>query len=217
MPITIEQLREDPSIFLLLERIQKEMREEANKRQHFYETIQETDKVEFINGEIIFQSPAKNKHFTAVLNLAKLLDTYVVIHNLGKIASEKCLISLTRNDYEPDICFFSNEKAQHFTPDQMQFPAPDLVVEVLSPSTKNYDYGIKMRDYAAHQIPEYWIIYPDQEHIEQYLLTANDTYELHIKAETGIVKSTTIKGFELPIRAIFDQQENLNFLKTLII
>ena len=99
----------------------------------------------------------------------------------------------------------------------MQFPAPDLVVEVLSPSTKNYDYGIKMRDYDAHQIPEYWIIYPDQEHIEQYLSTTNDTYELHIKAETGIVKSTTIKGFELPIRAIFDQQENLNFLKTLII
>ena len=39
MPITIEQLREDPSIFLLLERIQKEMREEANKRQHFKYTV----------------------------------------------------------------------------------------------------------------------------------------------------------------------------------
>lgn len=217
MPITIEQLREDPAIVLLLEQIQKEMREEANKRQHFYETIQETDKVEFINGEIIFQSPAKNKHFTAVLNLAKLLDTYVVIHSLGKIASEKCLISLTRNDYEPDICFFSNEKARHFTPDQMQFLAPDLVVEVLSPSTKKYDYDIKMRDYAAHQIPEYWIIDPDKEILEQYLLTINDTYELHIKAETGVLKSRVIKGFELPIRAIFDQQENLAFLKTLVV
>ena len=74
-----------------------------------------------------------------------------------------------------------------------------------------------MRDYAAHQIPEYWIIDPDQEHIEQYLLTINDTYELHIKAEIGILKSTTIKGFELPIRAIFDQQENLIFLKTLVV
>lgn len=216
MPVTIEQLREDPSIFLLLERIQKEMREEANKRQHFYETIQETDKVEFINGEIIFQSPAKNKHLDATFFLAQTFSVYVRLHSLGEVKVEKCLISLTRNDYEPDICFFSNEKAQHFTPDQMQFPAPDLVVEVLSPSTKNYDYGIKMRDYAAHQIPEYWIIDSDQEHIEQYLLTANDTYELHIKAETGIVKSTTIKGLELPIRAIFDQQENLNFLKTLL-
>lgn len=42
---------------------------------------------------------------------------------------EKATIGLTRNDYEPDICFFTAEKAAQFTEDQMIFPTPDFVVE----------------------------------------------------------------------------------------
>jgi Uma2 family endonuclease len=39
------------------------------------------------------------------------------------------MVSLTRNDYEPDVCFFGNDKAKNFTPKQAQFPAPDFIVK----------------------------------------------------------------------------------------
>ena len=113
------------------------------------------------------------------------------------------LIVLTRNDYEPDICFFRAEKAANFTPDQSKFPAPDLAVEVLSESTATVDRGIKFEDYAAHGVGEYWIVDPVAETIEQYLLQEG-VYRLAVKVKTGTIASAVVTGFEIPVRAVFD-------------
>jgi Uma2 family endonuclease len=126
------------------------------------------------------------------------------------------MISLTRNDYEPDVCFFSQAKAQHFVADQMRFPAPDFVVEVLSDSTEENDRGIKFDDYAAHGVVEYWIVDPGAETLEQYALQANGRYELSIKAMTGEVRSSAVPGFTIPVRAIFDEQEQRAALRAIV-
>ena len=101
-------------------------------------------------------------------NLVNLLRHFVVVNDLGEVFTEKALVCLTRNDYEPDVSFFGAEKAQEIDRDTMQFPAPDLVVEVLSESTAYRDRGVKWDDYALHQIQEYWIIDCDEQAIEQY-------------------------------------------------
>lgn len=56
---------------------------------------------------------------------------------------KKALVELTRNSYEPDICYFGPAKAADIKPDLLYFPAPDLVVEVLSKSTQKNDWEIK--------------------------------------------------------------------------
>ena len=122
------------------------------------------------------------------------------------------MISLTRNDYEPDICFFKKEKSAKFKEGQKLFPAPDMVVEVLSRSTEKFDRGIKFEDYSFHNMQEYWIIDPRQKTIEKYLLK-NKQYELDEKVHNGnIISSTVIKGFSIPARAIFNKKI---FLETL--
>ena len=171
--------------------------------------------MEFINGEIVFQSPAKLRHTNSVKLLTNLLSNFVIKNTLGFVGSEKMLVSLTRNDYEPDVCFFDKSKAQHFKSDQMQFPAPDIAVEVLSPSTEKYDRETKFQDYAAHGIKEYWIIDPEHETIEQYYVQ-NEEYELLLKAKDGTIESVVIPDFKIQIRAIFDEQINLEELKRLI-
>jgi Uma2 family endonuclease len=113
------------------------------------------------------------------------------------------MISLTRNDYEPDIVFFPKEKSKLFTPQQMHFPAPDLVVEILSDSTEKNDRNIKFRDYASHGVKEYWIIDADKASLEQYINTDNEFQLVHIFTE-GILKAETVKGFELDVRSIFE-------------
>lgn len=55
---------------------------------------------------------------------------------------------------------------------------PDLVVEILSPSSLNRDKVAKRMAYAKFGVPEYWIINPTDETLEQHLLTQPDTYEL---------------------------------------
>jgi len=91
------------------------------------------------------------------LNGVKCFSTgcYVLRHDLGFVGHEKVMISLSRNDYEPDICYFNKEETRQFTPNQMRFPAPDFVVEVLSDRKAANDRGVKFEDYAAHGIVEY--------------------------------------------------------------
>ncbi|TAH14613.1 MAG: Uma2 family endonuclease, partial [Runella slithyformis] len=112
-------------------------------------------------------------------------------------------IRLTRNDYEPDICFWYEERTLDFGQKQSAFPAPDFIVEILSDSTKDRDYGIKKTDYALHDVQEYWIVDTDNQTVEQYLLK-NKTYELAQKLKDGILASEVITGFQMPVREIFE-------------
>ncbi len=215
MPVSLDQILEMPNAALLAEQINSALENEKAERNHFYEIIEESKKMEFINGEIVFQSPAKLRHTIAIKLLLKLLDTFVYKQNLGFVGSEKMLVSLTRNDYEPDICFFEKGKADFFKPDQMQFPTPDFVIEVLSPSTEKHDRTTKFDDYAAHGVKEYWIIDAQHETIEQYFLE-NERYELLLKAKDGTINSVVLPDFKIQIRAAFDEQTNLEELKRLI-
>lgn len=213
--VTVEQTLEMPDAVLFVQKVQSALEAERAKRQHFYKIVDENKKMEFINGEIVFQSPVKLQHNSATGKMYKLLDTFVAKHNLGFVGVEKIMISLTRNDYEPDVCFFGNEKAQEFKRKQMQFPAPDFVVEVLSDSTAKVDRKTKFQDYAAHGVQEYWIIDPQRETIEQYALQ-NEQYELLTKAKDGNVESVVLNQFKIPVRAVFDESVNLQVLSDLL-
>lgn len=214
MTIALDKLLESPQLVLYYEQIRDLLAEEQKRRAEFYAQIDEDHKVEFINGATIFQSPVKLRHNEAARSLLVLLSVFSAKHDLGLVGFEKLLVSLTRNDYEPDICFFRQEIAATFSPDQMHFPAPDFVAEVLSPSTEAVDRGVKFTDYAAHGVREYWIIDPDAQVVEQYVL-ADGAYTLQTKARSGEIASTAVAGFSIPIRALFDaaaHQEALHHL-----
>lgn len=201
----LDRLYESPHFPEYVEELKARLRREARQRRAFYEKITEEDKAEFINGEIVFHSPVNLRHLKAAKRLLILMDTYVGQKALGFVGYEKMLITLSRNDYEPDICFFGRDKADVFTPRQMRFPAPDLVVEVLSASTESRDRGIKFEDYAAHAVGEYWLVDPDTETIEQYQLVERD-YELVMKSKSGEIESAVLAGFTIPVRAVFDEE-----------
>jgi Uma2 family endonuclease len=210
----LEQLLASPRLQLYAQKIGDILAREAQQRQDFYAQLNDGDKAEFINGEVIYHSPVKLRHNRVAKRLLTLLDAHVQQHELGYVGFEKILISLSRNDYEPDICFFDNTKASHFTPDHMRFPSPDFVVEVLSDSTVERDRGIKYDDYAAHAVSEYWIVDPDSETVEQYRLVGQD-YELVVKAQNGTIQSVAVSGFTIPIRAMFDDREHRQALRDL--
>lgn len=214
----VADLLDAPDARLVIDRVRAILDDEAQRRKEFYEWLRDDVKAEFINGEVIIHSPAKEKHLEATENLTMLLRAYVNRHALGKVHTEKALVALTRNDYEPDICFWKAETASSFHEDFMKYPAPDLAVEVLSKSTVDRDRGIKFEDYAAHGVGEYWIVDPDRNTVEQYTLDPEfmafeAVATLNIK-ET--LESRTIPGFRIPVRAIFDMKVNLVALQELM-
>jgi Uma2 family endonuclease len=198
----IAELRQLPELSLILERLEKEMKEENEKRTAFYELIHENIKAEFINGTIVYHSPVMRRHWRVSMKLSKLLSTFVDDNNLGEVGVEKVMISLTRNDYEPDIVFFSKEKSDLFTPKQMHFPAPDLVVEILSDSTEKNDRHVKFNDYASHGVKEYWIVDADKNTLEQYVNNDGEFVLRQFYSE-GVLTTETIKNFTLDVAAAF--------------
>jgi Uma2 family endonuclease len=216
MDPALEPLRRSPRLPAIATELAGFVAQEAQRRQKFYDEMNEEQKTEFINGEVIVQSPAKARHLDATKRLMVLLHTYVEVHHVGRVFTEKALVCLTRNDYEPDIVFFIAAKATRIEPAQMKFPAPDFVVEVLSPSTEERDRGIKFEDYAQHGVTEYWIVDADAAVVEQYVLGGSGAYELKARKDDGDLRSVAISGFTVPVRAIFDDVENLRVLRTIL-
>ena len=216
MDTLVEALIESPLLPQQLERLNHILAEERPRRERFYEEMNEDGKWEFINGEIIMHSPAKLRHIEVSDSLQFLLSYYVESRGLGLVTHEKLLVSLTRNDYEPDVCFFHKEVAATFTSEQMRFPAPDFVAEVLSHSTARIDRGIKKRDYAAHGVAEYWIIDPVAQTVEQHELHGEDYHCTGIWKGDDLISSRAVAGFRIPARALFDREANLSALMTLI-
>jgi Uma2 family endonuclease len=208
-------LLERPDVYLILDRIQETLNREKAERLRFYETIDENRKMEFINGEIVFQSPVKRSHNTAGGNIYRLLDTFVTEHDLGWVGIEKILVSLTRNDYEPDVCFWKTATAAAFTEAQMQFPAPDLAVEVLSKSTAKTDRETKFADYEAHGVGEYWIVDSEKRTVEQYALE-DGRYELRMKSSDGMLTCQAIAGLAFPVGAIFDKKQTNRIINQIL-
>lgn len=214
----VNELLEAPDAKLVIERAQAILADEAQRRKAFREWLRDDIKAEFINGEVIMHSPVKRRHLDASKYLENLLQNYVLLNDLGVVDSEKALIGLTRNDYEPDICYWNQETASSFQDDQMEHPAPDLIVEILSKSTTGRDRGIKFEDYAAHGVQEYWIIDPVRKSVEQYQL--DEPTMAFASVATFYLNDTltalTVPGFKIPVQAIFDKKVNLDTLQLLM-
>lgn len=216
MDTLLEAMLESPSLPRQLEVLNEAMREEQKRRERFYEEMTPSQKVEFINGYTVLHSPARWQHTKALGRLSALLSAYVDRHGLGEVGAEKVLVSLSRNDYKPDIAFFAKEKSAAFHVDQMIFPAPDLAVEVLSPGTERLDRRAKKEDYARHGVTEYWIVAPATQTVEQYQLTGSDYRLLGTWQVDDQIVSISIPGFRVPVRAIFDVDEHVRTLTAIL-
>jgi Uma2 family endonuclease len=210
----IEILGHSPRLPEVFDQLTRKLEAEKERRRKFYEEMTPEQKIEFIDGEVVLHSPARNIHLDVTKRVLRLVDSFVALNKLGEVKFEKCLVVFPRNDYEPDLVFFGAKKTEAFENEKMRFPVPDFVVEVLSKSTEANDRGVKFEEYAANGVAEYWIINTDQGVLEQYLLEG-ESYQLALKASSGLLRSTVIEGFECDLEALFDEKKNLAAVKSL--
>jgi len=215
----VDEILDHPDAEKMVEKVKTELEKEKKARQDFRNWLPDNVKAEFINGAIFRHSPVKRGHLEITENLFTLLRIYVILNDLGCVSVEKALIGLKRNDYEPDLVFWNKEQAKDFNTETMVHPIPSLVVEILSKSTKSKDRGIKFKDYAAHGIPEYWIIDYQKQTLEQYTLKEKSAKEYILLNELNSqnnLESVIVEGFKIPVAALFNEQENMKVLKKLM-
>ncbi len=219
MNAAIRQILKSPESSQLVETIKQSLADEAKSRLVFYNWVDSDTKAEFIEGKVVIHSPVKEEHWKVSDLLSSIISVFARRKKLGRIGVENVMVSLTHNDFEPDIVFYKEEKAHTFTKGQMLFPAPDFVVEILSKSTARTDRTIKKEDYAAHGVQEYWIIDPLKQTTEQYLLPV-DEKAAYLPAKIYSIRdeitSPVIEGFTIPVSAVFDADSNDNALNKLL-
>jgi Uma2 family endonuclease len=137
------------------------------------------NRYEILEGELTVTPASSTKHQTASVNLLVLLSQYIKERDLGKLFHAPIdLILEASSVLQPDLLFVTKAR-QHIMTERAIEGAPDLVIEILSPTTSRTDRVTKAQIYARHSVPAYWIVDPEQEAIEIYLLEA-DGYRLAV-------------------------------------
>ena len=118
------------------------------------------ERYELLNGELMMVPAPNMRHQRILLTLGRELDRFTEQHGLGKVYVAPCDVVLSDNDVvQPDVLFVSRAHEHRITEKNVQ-GAPDLVIEILSPSTAEKDLGRKYELYDSGGVLEYWIVDP---------------------------------------------------------
>ena len=158
---------------------------------------------ELYDGEVFVVPAPLARHQVVQQNIVQRLVAYA--KQTGGFAVDSP-IDIVFSDYDvlqPDVVFFSAARRHLIDLDRVIRDAPDLCVEVLSPSTAATDRGKKMQMFARYGVGEYWIVDPGAATIEIYALTGT-SYELCATASGDtLVTSRTLPGCSFRADSVF--------------
>ena len=126
-----------------------------------YVAMPEGERYELINGVLIMVASPNRDHQSIQVELGFRVVTIVKENDLGSVFNPPFDVVFSMEEVvQPDLVFVSKEREDIITPANIQ-GAPDLVVEILSPSSTTRDWRDKFDMYERHGVREYWIIDPD--------------------------------------------------------
>jgi len=142
-----------------------------------YFALPETNRfIELSEGELIMPPHPTHTHQQIVGKLYRAIYEFVDERDLGTVQFGPLPVRLWPGKIrEPDILFVANEHSDRIA--EQAYGPPDLVVEVLSPSTRRTDRLEKMVEYARAEVREYWIVDPHGRTVEVFILREG-AYEL---------------------------------------
>jgi Uma2 family endonuclease len=162
---------------------------------------------EVIKG-VLYVSPSPNRrHQKALVKLTRFLDTYVSENNLGAVFVAPFDVQLFEDNdaftVQPDLIVVLNEHSNRIT-EQSIVGAPDLVIEVASPSTASYDRQEKQESYRTAGVSEYWIVNPYGETVEVFLLNENDYVLQGVFRDAATLPSQVLPDLPVKVEEFFE-------------
>ena len=161
---------------------------------------------ELIDGEHYVTPSPNTRHQACLRNLTAVLVPFVHERRLGKVFFAPFDVVFTRHDVvEPDLLYISAERADVLTEANVQ-GAPDLVIEVLSPSSRRQDEVLKRDLYERGGVTEYWIVDPEAETVKVFRRGESGGFvrpELLSLREGDVLVTPLLPGFQATLDAVF--------------
>ena len=158
---------------------------------------------ELLNGDLMMVPAPNRKHQWVLGRLYVELDRFTQEHGLGEVYVAPFDVVLSDTDVvQPDLLFISRAR-EHTINDENVRGAPDLVIEILSPSTADRDLGYKHDLYGRHGVLEYWVVDPMAETVAVHRqrdgrLELADTF-----GRRDTLRTALLEGLQLKLDDIF--------------
>jgi Uma2 family endonuclease len=157
---------------------------------------------ELVEGELFMSPPPILFHQGILGNIVRILYRYLDEHPIGEVYFAPCGVFLTEiNAYQPDAFYITNERLGILAERGVD-GAPDLIIEILSPSTARLDKGPKKKIYAATGVQELWLIDPNVKELTVYdLQSSADNPKLTVRSngsfESPLFPGLVLRGVEI--------------------
>jgi Uma2 family endonuclease len=165
--------------------------------------LEEGAPFQLIKNELIMSPSPNSTHQAIVARLNQLILNFLDSkYDAGYVAGSMDVVFDENNVFQPDILYVSVERKVEIVKDRIN-GAPDLAIEILSPSNAYYDLRQKKDIYEKYGVKEYIIIDPIAKNAELYALK-NGVYYIHQKAqESELLNSVLLPGFSIDIARLF--------------
>ena len=162
------------------------------------------NRYELLDGELIMVAAPNIKHESVRSLLGHHLSNFIIDHGLGKLFYAPCDVMLSESDVvQPDLLFVSRKREHLLRDGQKVQGAPDLVIEILSPSTADRDRGKKLALYGRHGVTEYWLVDPVAEPISIHRQQAGELVPTETFGRDQTLRSPLLAGLELHLYDVF--------------
>jgi Uma2 family endonuclease len=161
---------------------------------------------ELIDGEHYVTASPNMKHQQVLLNLTLLIGNWLAAHPIGRMFFAPFDVLFSNFDVvEPDLLYLSNARLADVATPQHIRGAPELVVEIASPSTRSRDETVKRRLYERFAVAEYWVVDPDIDVVRIYRRDGSGfgrATELR-RDSNDVLTTALLPGLEMPLARIF--------------
>ena len=169
-----------------------------------YANMSDDERYELINGELILVPAPNISHQRSNIKLGVQITIFVDQHELGEVFLAPTDVVLSDTEVvQPDVLFISKERQHIITEANIQ-GAPDLIVEILSPSTAKRDWEAKRDTYAKHGVKEYWVADPATKIVWLLLLREGALQIVETCASGDTLASPTLEGFSVAVDDLFE-------------
>lgn len=159
---------------------------------------------EVVDGEMIVNSP-NIQHQRNLRQLFLLLHEHVRKHRTGEVLFAPLDILIRRDPLrvrQPDLFFVSTDRAHLLSSERVE-GAPDLVVEILSPTNSRVHIAEKIADYQEIGVRECWLVSPEAQTVEVLRLSVEEVRRLDLHGVGDEVRSEVLPELHLRVEGIF--------------
>jgi len=159
---------------------------------------------EIIDGELYMSTSPTSNHQRISGNFFGMLFIYLRSHPIGEVFQAPLEVFFSNtNIAQPDVLFISKERRDIIKPTQIR-GAPDLIIEVLSPSTEKRDRTVKLKMYAKFGVQEYWMAKEKTATVEIFRLHGGQLVPVARLKKSDVLISPLFPGLEIPLDEIFN-------------